>query len=125
MANRLRMAEVQAILSLFGRGWSRRRIARELGVDPETVNRYVRAHQAQAASQGRPEGCGPSPAKVPTGSAAPLEAPAPPVVRRQSDCLPFADLIQAKLDQGLSARRIHQDLVAEAGFAKSYYSVLR
>ena len=32
MANRLKMATVEAILVLAARGWSQRRIARELGV---------------------------------------------------------------------------------------------
>jgi hypothetical protein len=30
------------IYSLGGRGWSRRRIARELGIDRETVDRHLR-----------------------------------------------------------------------------------
>jgi hypothetical protein len=38
---------------------------------------------------------------------------------------PFRAVIQAKLDQGLSAQRIWQDLQAEHGFQHSYYSVLR
>jgi len=42
MANRLKMANISAILALRERGWSRRRIARELGVHRETVGRYVR-----------------------------------------------------------------------------------
>jgi transcriptional regulator with XRE-family HTH domain len=42
MANALRMALIEAILSLRQRGWSRRRIARELGIDRETVARYLR-----------------------------------------------------------------------------------
>jgi transposase len=37
----------------------------------------------------------------------------------------FSDVVQAKLDQGLSAQRIWQDLFNEHGFAYSYYSVLR
>ena len=40
--NRLKMAEVQAILTLASRGWSFRRIAEALGIDRETVARYVR-----------------------------------------------------------------------------------
>ena len=32
MANQLKMATVSAILTLLGRGWSQRRVARELGV---------------------------------------------------------------------------------------------
>src|SRR6476646_2018168 len=42
MANRLRMALIETIISLRRRGWSRRRIARELGVDRETVTRHLR-----------------------------------------------------------------------------------
>ena len=48
MANRLKMAKVQSILSLHSQGWSRRRIARELCVDRETVSRYVAARSAIA-----------------------------------------------------------------------------
>ena len=39
MANQLKMAVVHAILTLARLGWSRRRIARELGIDRETVAR--------------------------------------------------------------------------------------
>jgi transposase len=41
MANRLKMAKIQVILELHHRGWSQRRIAQELGIDRETVGRYV------------------------------------------------------------------------------------
>ena len=37
MANQLKMAKINAILTLRERGWSCRRIARELGVHRETV----------------------------------------------------------------------------------------
>jgi transposase len=46
MANQLKMAEVQAILALWAKGWSRRRIARELGMDRETVGRHLRLWHA-------------------------------------------------------------------------------
>ena len=39
--NEIRMATKHAILGLFRQGWSRRRIARELGVDRKTVARHV------------------------------------------------------------------------------------
>lgn len=48
MANRLKMADIHAILALKRRKWSNRRIAAELDVDRETVARYVRL-----AAQGR------------------------------------------------------------------------
>src|SRR5271163_964661 len=50
MANRLKMALIDAILSLKARRWSNRRIARELGVDRDTVSRQLRrAKQSNAA----------------------------------------------------------------------------
>ncbi len=42
MANRLKVAQQQAIIALAQRGWSYRRIARELGVHRETVALCVR-----------------------------------------------------------------------------------
>lgn len=41
MANQLKMATAQSILTLHERGWSGRRIAAELHVDRGTVSRYV------------------------------------------------------------------------------------
>jgi hypothetical protein len=49
MANRLKMAQQQAVIALAQRGWSYRRIARELGVHRETVARYVRLAAEDAA----------------------------------------------------------------------------
>ena len=46
MANQLKMAVVNAILTLRQRGWSQRRIARELGIDRETVAKYVNFWEA-------------------------------------------------------------------------------
>lgn len=42
MANRFKMAQIQAVTALRRQGWSQRRIACELGVDRETVARYAR-----------------------------------------------------------------------------------
>ena len=41
MANYLKMAKASAILTLKEHGWSQRRIARELGIHPDTVGKYV------------------------------------------------------------------------------------
>jgi hypothetical protein len=48
MANQLKMAEIQTILALHERGWSCRRIARELG-----VHRPALAHHHQPADPAR------------------------------------------------------------------------
>ena len=41
MSNQLKLTEVQAIHALHQRGWSQRRIAKELGIDRAAVSRYV------------------------------------------------------------------------------------
>lgn len=51
----------------------------------------------------------------------PRNAPSGPA----SSCEEHRELIERKLDQGLSAQRIHQDLVDDEGFRGSYYSVRR
>src|SRR5438105_1259741 len=42
MANWLKMAMVHTIEALYRQGWSRRRIAREVGIHRETVGKYIR-----------------------------------------------------------------------------------
>ena len=46
-------------------------------------------------------------------------------VGRKSQCEPLAEVIMAKVEVGLSAQRIYQDLVEENGFTDSYQSVKR
>lgn len=115
MANRLSMAKVNAILSLHQSGHSNRRIAKLLGVDRETVGKYVEAAENQPNA---PTGSTESPATIPASSL--KAATGPP-----STCDPYREVIQAKLEQRLSAQRIYQDLVAEHQFAASYWSVRR
>src|SRR5215831_4573679 len=55
MANRLKMAEHQAILGLARLGWSQRRIATELGVDRGTVARHVKAALSDPPGAGPPD----------------------------------------------------------------------
>jgi transposase len=137
MCNLLKVAMIDTILSLRQRGWSQRRIARELGIDRETVARYLHQQADLSKPANAPLGSHDlsdlsKPANAPLGStAAPDGAPPPPAsaapatVGRLSDCEPWRAVIQAKLDLGLSAQRIHQDLTGEHGFSGSYYSVRR
>ena len=142
--NQLEMDIQQAISTLSRSGWSQRRIARELGVNRETVARYRQlARQAgeskpaipPAGSVAVPE---PNPAIAPPGcevgavSTSSATAPANPAIAppgskpgRVSHCEAFQPVIQAGLEQGLSAQRIYQDLVTEQKFAGSYDSVKR
>src|SRR6516225_4137887 len=73
MANRLKMALVEAILTLHRRGWSGRRIARELGVDRATVARYLHQSRPSANAANAPIGSdaasgGSNAANAPIGS---------------------------------------------------------
>jgi predicted transcriptional regulator len=43
MSNVLKVSHQEAIRSLHQKGWSRRRIARELGINGRTVKRYIEA----------------------------------------------------------------------------------
>lgn len=115
MANRLSMAKVNAILSLHQSGHSNRRIAKLLGVDRETVGKYVEAAENQPNA---PTGSAESPATIPVSGL--NAATGPP-----STCDPYREIIQGKLEQRLSAQRIYQDLVADHQFAASYWSVRR
>ncbi len=180
MANQLKMAMIGSILTLRRQGLSGRRIADLLGVNRETVSRYLRLARAmtgrteaepqppEAGAALHPAGLEASnPAIAPTGSGAsnPAIAPLGPevsdttVVPPGSDdsnpaiaplgsdlpeprdltllllpplragpssrCEPYRAVIAAKLEAGLSAQRIYQDLVGEHAFTGSYYSVRR
>ena len=133
MANQLKMAVINAIITLQQRGWSHRRIARELGIDRETVKRYLElARKGSNPATNAPLGSeGPKPAiNAPAGSVVVVavekeRGPSDNVSGPNSQCEPFRQVIHAKLEQELSAQRIYQDLVSEHGFTGSYYSVRR
>lgn len=152
MANVLKMALIESILSLHAQRWSQRRIARELGIDRGTVQKYLRARLSGSKPANLPTGSGdskpatlpgvPAPGSkpatnLPTGSGAGAAdesvglvgageaavarlAPPGPLSR----CEPYRELILAKLQAELSARRIWQDLV-ESGATVGYDSVRR
>ena len=102
MANYLKMKQRQQVIALLDLGWTYRRIEAETGVRRETVSRYDRLRQSNAA-------------KVFPGSRVPP----------RSTAAPYRDAILEKLDLGLSLQRIWQDLVEEYGYGGSYESVKR
>lgn len=137
MANVLKVHEQNTIEQLAALGWSRKRIARELGIDRKTVRRYFRA-AAKSPPISTP-GSAAADSKSPPISTPGESSPAPPQTLgpqlvtealeveagRPSHCEAHRARIETKLDLGLSAQRIYQDLVAEVGFNGSYQSVKR
>jgi transposase len=147
MAKRLTMAEIDTILTLHKAGHSNREISALVGVNRETVGKHlarIKAQNQPNAPTGKPlddsGGCPagndadddpagvvsqnppdqPSVGAPPTGSAS--TQPHGP----QSECEAFREEILAKIEQGLEAVRIHQDLVGDhRDGAPSYYSVRR
>jgi transposase len=109
--NRLTVSLQQSIHTLHERGWSARRIARELGVHRETVGREVARSKPAKVATGFETHAESKPAKVATGS--------------RSLCEPHREAIEAAIAQGLSAKRIHQDLIAERNFSGRYNTVKR
>jgi transposase len=142
LANYLKMTKVQQVLALLAIGWTFRRIERETGVRRETVSKYAREGPPKPAkvfpgsdgvtSEGesakRPEsapvgvGEDPNPAKVTAGSGS---KPAKVFPGSRSSAAAFRDAIQEKLDAGLTAQRIFQDLQDEYDYGHSYESVKR
>jgi len=70
------------------------------------------------SAETRPVGGASKPAKAPPGSEG---GPGP----SRSVCEPFGEGIESKLEAGLTAQRIWQDLVTDHGFTSKYHSVRR
>ncbi len=128
MANLIKVATTHSITVLYNRGWSQRRIARELGLNRETVGRYIRLEIERVSKPAIPTAGSPaSKPAIPTAGSgvSPPPKPAIPAAGRESRCRPFHESIAHALEAGLTAQRIYQDLMVEHGFTGSYESVKR
>ena len=131
MANQLKMAMVHTIEALYQQGWSRRRIAREVGIHRETVAKYIQQltqgpPKPAKATLGKEADCGPPGAfSAEMGGPKPATEATPGTAGVPSKCETHREVILSKLELGLSAQRIYQDLRAEHGFTGSYSSVKR
>ena len=138
MANKLKVQEQEAIRNLTGLGWSIRRIARELRISRNTVRQYVR--DLQSADRIGAESSNSPPISTPGSEVQidPLSTPGSARLSFQTDplsiagnngrkslCLEHASLILQKVESGLSAQRIYQDLKSEGSFIGSYQSIKR
>ena len=83
MANQLKMAEINSIVTLHKSGKSQREIARLLGIHRETVAKYVAGDGSKPAKPDHRVRRGP-----------------------ESVCEPFRETIFKKLDQGLSGQHL-------------------
>jgi len=150
MSNRLSMAQTQAIQALAATGQSKRAISRALGVDRGTVAKTLSQIQNQPPVWEAPTGSGDAPVGfqntdpvdqtgptsvaesdvetcspgIPAHSLSTPDGAGTPAGSR-SECEPYRDEIVRKLEQGLTAQRIWQDLIDEFGFAAKYQSVRR
>src|ERR1041384_4354409 len=117
--NQLIVSLQHSIFTLAAKGWSARKIARELAIDRETVGNYLRATPTDSKPAIPPTGSAPvpdsNPAILPAGSRA----------GRPSQCVPWAAVIEQRLLAGLSAQSIYQDLVAGHALTGSYDAVKR
>ena len=142
--NQLKVHQTESIVSLWQQGWSARRIARELGFGRDVVRKYIRrANQATPSagttgeSKNAVEGkeATPTPGNEPAVESKPAtpsagnEAVVTTIVdavrANVSLCAAWKEQIQLGLEQGLTAKRIHEDLVREHQFAGGYQSVKR
>ena len=149
MSNRLSMAQTQAIQALAAKGHSNRAISRALGVDRSTVAKTLSQIQNQPPGWEAPTGSDDGITGIPaaesdteTGvadvgpvdvetcrasvSTSPSAAPnTNTLASSRSECEPYRAEIISKLEQGLTAQRIWQDLIVEFGFSAKYQSVRR
>jgi transposase len=128
MSNVLKVSKQTTISELHAKGWSLRRIARELGLNRRTVAAYagqkpkpVVDSPANCTTQVTPGSASENPPSKP--SQLPEKSPAP--ASRKSLCRDHEALIASRLEAGLSAERIHRELRDGLGFQGSYQSVKR
>jgi transposase len=120
MANYLRVSMQQTILALHSKGWSKRRISREVGINRRTVTKYITQFNSKCTisttgSVFGTEGVTNSKCTISTAGSE----------GRKSLCLNYHEFIKKRLLQDFSAQRIYQDLVSERDFSGSYESVKR
>ena len=139
MGNYLKVDKRQQVVALLELGWSYRRIESEAGVRRETASRYDKLRRSKAAKvfpgsegvSGRGindlgDSGSAKPAKVTPGSESKPAKVFPGTKPRQcSSSAVFHDEIVEKVEAGLSAKRVWQDLVEEFGYGHAYESVKR
>ena len=128
MANILEVSMIEKIKALSELGWGIRKISRELGVHRDTVKKY-RSPDSKCTgvttgnSRENEANC-----TTPTAGSDAAELSNCTGVTAgtsQSKCIPYDEYIRDRLQSGLTAQRIFQDLKMETAFPGSYESVKR
>ena len=116
--NELNVNLQHSILTLAGNGWSNRRIARELGINRETVGKYLLLARPKPAISTPGSDSDPNskpailiPGSEPSPDSKPAISTTGSTAGRQSLCQPYSPQIEAAVGVGVSAQRIYQDLV--------------
>jgi transposase len=120
--NQLKVNQQHTIVTLHEQGWSKRRIAREMGLDRATVRKYLAAAGSKSPTHprtGSTEEVESKPAISRTGSGSVTAGGRPSLSE------PWKQHIAVAREAGLSIQRIYQDLVSEHSFAGSYDSLWR
>jgi len=142
MANALQVFMQQGIIELHAHGMSGRKIAEAYGIDRKTVSRYLKLEAASKLQTGPPLATGTEVQNGPplaTGSG--VQTGPPPATgilpfpamdlnkvatsNQPSLCEIYREFIEGRIEQGVTAVRIYQDLKAERGYAGGYNSVKR
>jgi len=130
LADYLKILKIQQVTALLALNWSFRRIERETGADRGTVSKYARVVESKPAEvfpgsggdesgvlAGFAGGERAEPAKVTAGSS---PKPANVFLGSRSAAAAYRTEIQERVDAGLTAQRIYQDLVEEHSYGDSY-----
>ena len=122
------MDKVQAIKHLEQAGYSERRIAEQLGISRKAVRNHLGRNGSKDTKAPHRVGAHRFRAAKGYQGAHRLWRPDPPMVRYRNQPVTarsFHELILVKLEQGLDAARIYQDLTNDHGFSSKYHSVRR
>jgi predicted transcriptional regulator len=105
MSNVLKVSLQTSIYSLAQRGWSQRRIAKDLGINRETVGRYLRLSKPAISIAGFEDGQSGKPAISITGNLAEKRESKPAIsiagigAGRRGRCEVFAEVIALRSGQ--------------------------
>ena len=128
MSNVLKVSKQTTISELHAKGWSLRRIARELGLNRRTVAAYADRKPnpvGDSSSKCTTEVTAGSPGEMPASKAVEALPKSSAAPSRKSLCRDHEAFITARLEAGLTAERIHRELRDSFGFGGSYQSVKR